>query len=245
MKGDKKNPSGAIFGLGTALLAGFSAVLAGFGSRWGWWHFNTGFDILRWAAYGGLLAAIVCSLALTLSLRHGRYVGLAMSGAGLIIGLVIAGIPWTWMQTAKRVPPIHDITTDTINPPEFVAVLPFRMNAPNPAEYGGPNIAAQQLKAYPDVSPLLMDIPTAAAFEKALDIARRMGWKLVDANKNEGRLEATDSTFWFGFQDDIIIRITQDETGSRVDVRSVSRVGESDVGTNAKRIRSFLKLMRS
>jgi uncharacterized protein (DUF1499 family) len=242
---DVKYLFGALFGFGIAFLAGSAAMLAGFGSRWRWWHFRTGFNILRWAAYGGLLAVIVCGLALGVSFRHGRYVSLALSGAGLIIGLAIAGIPWTWTQTAKRVPPIHDITTDTVNPPEFVAVLPFRKNATNPAAYGGPDIAAQQVKAYPDISPLLMDIPAAAAFEKALDIAHRMGWKIVDSNTNEGRIEATDRTFWFGFQDDIIVRITQnDATGSRIDVRSVSRVGKSDVGTNAKRIRAFLTLMQ-
>jgi uncharacterized protein (DUF1499 family) len=68
-----------------------------------------------------------------------------------------------------------------------------------------------------------------------------MGWQIVDANASEGRIEATDTTFWFGFKDDIVIRVAATSGGSRIDVRSVSRVGRSDVGTNAKRIRCYLK----
>ena len=73
-----------------------------------------------------------------------------------------------------------------------------------------------------------------------------MGWEIVDANPGQGRIEATDATFWFGFKDDMVVRVAPTETGSRVDVRSLSRVGRSDVGTNAKRIRAFLaRLPRS
>jgi uncharacterized protein (DUF1499 family) len=71
-----------------------------------------------------------------------------------------------------------------------------------------------------------------------------MGWKIVDMNKDAGRIEATDTTFWFGFRDDIVIRIEKNDSGSRLDIRSVSRVGISDIGTNAKRIRRFLKKMQ-
>ena len=74
--------------------------------------------------------------------------------------------------------------------------------------------------------------------------ARKIGWVIVDANAAEGRIETTDTTFWFGFKDDIVIRITPADHGSRVDIRSVSRVGKSDVGTNAKRIRKYLKELK-
>ncbi len=233
------------FGLFLAVVSGVTAALAGFGSRWEWWHFRTGFGILRWAAYGGLAAAVVSGLGLMISLRTRTSGGAALAVFALFISLVIAGIPWSWMQKAKRVPPIHDITTDTNDPPRFVAALPLRKNASNPAEYGGPDIAAQQLKAYPEVRPLHVSFPSDAAFEKAQEAARGMGWKIVDANKSGGRIEAMDRTFWFGFQDDIVIRIAQDASGSRIDVRSVSRVGKSDMGTNAARISSFLKRMQN
>lgn len=137
---------------------------------------------------------------------------------------------------------IHDITTDTENPPVFVSILALRKDAPNSATYGGPEIAAQQHAAYPDIRPLVSDLPPERAFERSRSVARQMGWDIVDENPAEGRIEATATTRWFGFKDDVVVRIAPAAgDGSRVDIRSVSRVGRSDVGTNARRIRTFLK----
>lgn len=163
---------------------------------------------------------------------------------GLLIGLVVVGVPWDWKQTAQRVPPIHDITTDTENPPSFVAILPLREKASNPAQYGGPKVAAQQHAGYPNLGPVTLNGPTQPAFERALAVAREMGWEIVEANPAKGRIEATDTTFWFGFKDDIVVRVAPADSGSRIDVRSVSRVGRSDVGTNAKRIQDYLEKIR-
>ena len=234
-----------LFGIVLLIVSGITAALAGFGSRWEWWYFRTGFEILRWSAFGGMAAAGVSVLGLVLSLRSRTYGGAALAAFAVLIALVVAGIPWSWMQKTKQVPPIHDITTDTNNPPQFVASLPLRKNAANPAVYGGPDIAAQQLKAYPDIQPLQSDLSPAVAFDKALKASRDMGWTIVDSNTGEVRIEAMDTTFWFGFKDDIVVRIAQDASGSRIDIRSVSRVGKGDVGTNAERIRSFLKRMRN
>ena len=118
-------------------------------------------------------------------------------------------------------------------------MLPLRKNATNPADYGGPEIAAQQHSAYPDIQPLALPIPNQQAFTQALQAAEAMGWAIVATNPVEGRIEATDTTFWFGFKDDIVVRIQPRGDGSRVDIRSVSRVGKSDVGTNAQRIRAY------
>ena len=197
--------------------------------------------MLRWAADGGLLAAAVSIAGLVLSRRQLSRARLILSISGLVIGLGVVGVLWSWWHTAQSLPAIHDITTDTENPPAFVSVLPLRKDAANPAEYGGPEIAAKQNAAYPDLAPVMLPLPPPPAFEQALRTAREMGWTIVDSNPGEGRIEATDRTFWFGFKDDIVIRITQADQGSRIDVRSVSRVGRSDVGTNAKRIRNFLK----
>jgi uncharacterized protein (DUF1499 family) len=224
-----------------AVVSAFAAALSGFGSRWEWWHYSTGFMILRWSAYTGLIAAAL-SFAGGIVTRPGRLQrGIAFSVSGIVIGLIAAGIPWSWLHTAQRVPHIHDITTDTENPPRFVSVLPLRKHAQNSAEYGGPGIAAQQHTAYPDIVPLMLPMPPAQAFEHALVAAQHMGWKIVDANPAEGRIEATATTFWFGFKDDVVIRIVPVSGGSRLDMRSVSRVGVSDAGTNTARIRSYLK----
>jgi uncharacterized protein (DUF1499 family) len=147
-------------------------------------------------------------------------------------------------MTAHRLPRINDITTDTENPPRFESILPLRKDAPTPVEYGGPKIAAQQIRAYPDVKPAVFPLSPEKVFALALAAAKNMGWRIIEANLNEGRIEASDTTFWFGFTDDIVVRVRAEAGGSRVDVRSLSRVGLSDVGTNARRIEKFMKILK-
>jgi uncharacterized protein (DUF1499 family) len=200
--------------------------------------------MLRWAADAGLLAAAVSIAGLILSRRQLSRLRLILSISGILIGLLVVGVLWSWWHTAQTVPAIHDITTDTDNPPSFVSILPLRKDAPNMADYGGPEIAAKQKTAYPDLAPAMLPLPPSQVFEQALQAARDMGWTIVNSNPLEGRIEAIDTTFWFGFKDDIVIRIVAVNQGSRIDVRSVSRVGRSDVGTNAKRIRKFLKKLK-
>src|SRR5690606_17575541 len=141
--------------------------------------------------------------------------------------------------TAQSVPPIHDITTDIENPPEFVAIAPLRADAPNPVAYAGEETAAQQREAYPELASLERSEPASDIFAEALLVVDDMGWELVASNIEEGRIEATDTTRWFGFKDDVVIRIVQNNDGAIVDVRSKSRVGRSDVGVNAARIENF------
>jgi uncharacterized protein (DUF1499 family) len=140
---------------------------------------------------------------------------------------------------------IHDITTDTANPPQFDAILKLRKQASNSVDYGGKEVADQQHKAYPDIAPQVLDLAPDQAFERSLKAARDLGWTIISRNEEKGLIEATDTTFWFGFADDIVIRISPQDRGSRIDLRSLSRVGKSDVGTNAKRVREFLKAVKS
>ena len=228
-----------------ALISAVIAILAGFGSRAGWWHFRTGFQLLTWAAYGGLGSAIIGLIGCLAALLRAQWRGAVPALIGLVIGVLVFGIPWQMKQIAQQVPPIHDITTDTEDPPRFAAVLPLRKDATNPTDYGGPEIAAQQHAAYPDIQPLTLPISREPAFTKALQAAEAMGWEIVGTNPAEGQIEATDTTFWFGFKDDIVIRIHAEGDNSRVDVRSVSRVGKSDVGTNAQRIRAYMRRLGS
>jgi uncharacterized protein (DUF1499 family) len=139
------------------------------------------------------------------------------------------------------VPPIHDITTDTQDPPQFSAILPLRADAPNPPEYEGGEVAAQQREAYPDIQPLRLALDPDVAYTRALNAARSLRWEIVAADPEARRIEATDRTFFFGFADDVVIRVTPAGEGARIDVRSKSRVGRSDVGANARRIRRFLQ----
>jgi uncharacterized protein (DUF1499 family) len=221
-----------------ALVAGLLLLVAGPGYRFGLWHFRVSFELMRWAAYLGVAAAVLAVVAAGLRLKQRRPIFWCLFA--LVAGGASAAVPWLQLRTARSVPPIHDITTDTEHPPEFVAVVARRDAGANPLEYGGPELAAQQKSAYPDIAPLTLAQPRDQAFGRALTAARDVGWEIVDADADAGRIEATDTTFWFGFKDDVVIRITAAEGGSRVDVRSVSRVGKSDVGANARRIRDYL-----
>ena len=233
-----------VLGIALVLAAALFAALSGFGTRMAWWNYRTGFSILRWSAFGALSASVICAIGLVVSsLQHKLFFNAGIAVIGVLIGLVTAGIPWYWMQIAKQLPAIHDITTDANNPPEFSAILAIRTDAQNAVEYGGQELANQQLKAYPDIKTMVTVMPVQDAFDHALNTAKRMGWQVIDANVKAGRIEAVDTTFWFGFKDDVVVRILPDSSGSRIDIRSVSRVGKGDIGTNAKRIMQFMAKM--
>ncbi len=229
--------------LALAVLAALMLLSAGIGTRLSLWEFGTGFSVMRWAAIVGLAAA-ACAFVMLLFPRVRRGHGVMLAVA-LLLGLGVAFVPWNNLRQARGVPPIHDISTDTVHPPQFVAILPLRASVSNPADYGGEEIARQQLAAYPDLRPQDTTMAPAQAFDRALKAAQSMGWNIVASDAAAGRIEATDTTPWFGFKDDVVIRVQAAGNGSRIDVRSVSRVGKSDVGTNARRIRAYLaKLAR-
>lgn len=232
-------------GTAVALASALAAMLAGPGYWTGFWDFRTGFSILRWSAYiaAGAGTAALAGLILAAIGRNIRHAGIAL--AGVVVACLLVLPAWNLQQTASQVPRIHDITTDTENPPQFVALRATREKAPNGAAYAGEKIAKLQRAAYPDVVPALLALPPAQAFERALATAREMGWEIAAAEQAEGRIEATATTRWFRFKDDIVIRIAAHGSGSRLDVRSMSRIGRSDLGTNAKRIRTFLENLRS
>jgi hypothetical protein len=221
-------------------VAGLLLLFAsGVGYRQELWSLRPAFSMLRWATIIGIAVTVLALIGAIVARRTGP-AALTFTAA-LVVAAGTALLPLRWMQIARSVPPIHDITTDTQDPPRFVAVLPLRASAPNSAEYAGDSIAALQRAGYPDLGPATLAEPAGVAFTRALEAARDMGWELVDSDSAEGRIEATATTRWFGFKDDVVVRVQDADAGSRVDVRSVSRVGGSDVGTNAARIRAFLE----
>jgi uncharacterized protein (DUF1499 family) len=234
----------ATIGLALAVLAALAGASAGLGYRFGWWPLDIGFGLLRYAAFGAIAAMVVSALGLVLARPGGRRRGLYRALAGLVIGAVVFGLPWSYLRTAQRVPPIHDITTDTENPPPFVAVLPLRADAQNPPDYGGEEVATQQRAAFPAIQPVSVPLPPDRSFALALATAEDQGWEIVAAVPSEGRIEATDTTLWWGFKDDVVIRVRPDGAGSRLDIRSKSRVGIGDFGTNAARIEAFLEQLK-
>jgi uncharacterized protein (DUF1499 family) len=224
-------------GLVLALIAGAALLAAGPGYRFGWWSLGTAFLILRLAIYGGAAAVVLAAIGLVAWWR-GRG-SLVRPVAGLAIGLVVVGVPLSLLRTAQGLPPIHDISTDLDDPPRFEAVVPLRGEGANPHDARDADLAAQQREAYPCVGPILTGLRPAEAFARALAGAEAMGWRIVAADPAVGRIEAVDRTLWFGFEDDIVIRVRPDGDGARIDVRSLSRVGISDLGTNAARIRAY------
>ena len=201
------------------------------------------FAVLKWAVYGALATLVLAIAGLLVAGR--RRTGQSTAVAALVLALLgivpIGALAWQ----ASRVPAIHDVSTDTIQPPPFLAVLPLRAGAANSADHAGGEVIARQRAAFPDIVPLHLNMPPERAFERALAAARAMGWDLVASDPAGGRIEATDTTFWFGFKDDVVIRVLPQPTGSRIDVRSVSRVGVGDLGANAARIRHYLAAVKA
>ena len=224
--------------LPVALLGALLLLVAGPGTRFGAWEYGTGLLLLRGAFFVGLAAAVFALILLIVpKTRKARAATLIVA---LAIGLGTAWVPYNGYRTVMSLPFIHDISTDTENPPQFVDVVPLRADAKNPVEYAGEDVARQQREAYPDIHTLEISKPAAAMFSDALKVAEKMGWHIVAASPEEGRIEATATTLWFGFKDDVVIRIMPTASGSRLDIRSKSRVGLSDVGANAARIRAFV-----
>jgi len=153
----------------------------------------------------------------------------AVPGTVLLLMLVNGG---------GNTPRIHDITTDTADPPTFTAAPQQRGSTANTLEID-PAVIEQQLAAYPDLQTLTTDLSYDDAFSRALRVANDLGWKIYHQDRNAGVIEAVDTTRIMAFKDDVVIRIRTNAQGTLLDLRSVSRVGQGDIGANAKRIRAF------
>lgn len=225
-------------GLGLALMAVVLMLTGYAGIAFGMLEVEIGFR----SFLGGVALSFIGLAVSLMGLRQTRAAsGRNRAWAGIVVCLVIIGLMAPQIIAAFSVPPIHDITTDTDNPPAFVDVLPLRADAPNSAEYAGETLAAIQKAAYPDIAPLVLAVPPSVAFTRAQKLVEARGWTLVAANADEGRIEATSETKNMHFKDDVVIRITAQGDGSKIDMRSVSRFGQSDLGVNAKRIAEFLR----
>ena len=178
--------------------------------------------------------------------------GLAGDRNLLLLAIALSALPVIIMlpQVVKvrSVPAIHDISTDTGNPPAFVALLEAREASPNGARYGAaPNwpadkLARAQAAAYPDIQPIVSSLSPADAVARAEQVLVEMGLEIAEVDAEAGRLEATATTSWYGFKDDVVIRVSEHVQGSQLDLRSMSRIGRSDVGANAARIAEFTRL---
>jgi len=221
------------------------------------WDFRKGFDLLRFGNdYGDIVAWFCLALTIVIVLaaklwNTGNALRVGMLAAA---GTLIAGIAYSIPESFRppegiSYPAIHDISTDLVSPPEFIAVLPARAEAPNTVVYGGSaNMTPERLAeltraAYPDLVPRYYPESKETVFDKALNAVSEMGWQLVSADKSAGRIEATATTFWFRFKDDIVVTFANDNGQTLVNARSLSRVGVGDVGANALRLRKFFEIL--
>jgi uncharacterized protein (DUF1499 family) len=226
-------PIGLACGLGS--IAALAASAAGY--RLAWWPLATALSIAEYAAYAAALGLVLALVGLVLALRRRAGRGVVLGLLGLVAALPVVALAAQWEYATRRYPPINDISTDTADPPVF-------WDMPNPSEYPGGRTAELQRAAYPDLNTLSLSIPPERAFTLAQEIARDNGWEIVAEEPDDGRIEAVATTLVYGFKDEIAIRIVPAEGGAVIDLRSRSRLGRSDLGTNAARISRFLAALQ-
>jgi len=213
-----------------ALLAVLLLAVSGPGTRAELWPFRVGFGMFAGALLAGLAAAGAAIVGLALPRLRSRSAPVLV--AALVLGAASAAVPLDAIRRVKTLPYINDITTDPERPPQF-----------SPPKAYESHFAELQRIGYPDLGPREVALPPSQAFARAAQIARDNGWEIVALDEGAGRIEAVATTRWFGFKDDVAIRVAPAGIGSRVDMRSRSRVGRSDLGANADRIRDFLARM--
>lgn len=233
---------------GGSLLWGLISAL---GAGWGFWQYTSGLKGVTWAFFLALGAILLGALfgwrarkSLNPPPRKRRWVG-------MLAGLIYAGWVGAFLLAALTVPAIHDISTDLADPPAF-RTLNLRADnldaVPGVDDEDMKGMTPRQRwavihqKKYGDIRSVRINEPVPSVIAKAERLAEARGWEVALSLPEEGRLEATETSSLFRFKDDIVLRVRPTDTGegSIVDMRSVSRVGVSDLGVNAKRVRSFL-----
>lgn len=231
-----------------------AALVAAFGSGQDWWSFRPAFAVLRYAFFAAI-AGTLLGLVTLIAGRGGR--GPVRRGwIALLVGGAFVAYLGGQIVTARSVPAIHDVSTDLDDLPQYRALEVRPDNLQNIPDQGDPALAALapeerwkalHRSAYGDLAPISVPWSVAETIQRARVVAEDNGWEIAHVDPAAGRLEATDTTFFFRFKDDVVVRARRDpddRARTLVDMRSISRVGGSDVGVNAKRIREFLKDLR-
>ncbi len=224
--------------LGT-YIAVILIVLAMLGNRLELWDFGLGFMLLAAGiilAFIGLVTGIIGTI---ISIKKPYPAEKTRLIVSTCVCLLISGFMFMQFRVATSVPPIHNISTDQVDAPRFKKVLALRVGA-NPVEYDQAALGEAQSKAYPRVQTLRSAMDAQASMLRSIEVLEGMGLELVDTDFDALRVEATATSLLFGFKDDVVVRIRQSGTGSIIDLHSVSRVGQSDLGMNAKRILTFM-----
>jgi uncharacterized protein (DUF1499 family) len=211
----------------------------------------------EWLDIGPAITTFVVALApsiAALALAAGALVviwtdglrGLGRAFAAAVIAVALLGYPAYLAYRAYKLPWLYDITTDPIDPPRYDALARLRPREANPITYAGLYAAEQQRAAYPDIEPLDEDATPEVAFKAALAVITKRKWLIIDRRppqppRREGHIVAVARTLIMGLRDDVVVRVKANPDGSRIDVRSSSRFGSFDFGSNAARIRKLLE----
>lgn len=230
-------------GILVGLIAGGVIGVAGIGHKYGAWPFPTARMLLEYGFYAAAGAAALGVLAILVALLSQRAGGVFSALLAIVIGGGVAYVPWSMHTKEQTLPAIHDISTDTADAPAFVTLANERKNFAAGADYDPANAAIQKA-GYPAIGPLMSSLTPEALFARALAEAGKQGWQIAAKEMEQGRIEATSVSPWFGFKDDIVIRIVPDGAGSRLDMRSASRADMSDLGSNAERITAFIAAVK-
>jgi hypothetical protein len=225
-----------------------AALAAALGAGQGLWHFRGAFTILRYAFFAAAAGAAIGLVGLLLSRRRGKLMLTNLLTVVVALGFVL--YLGSLVRTARSVPAIHDVTTNLVDIPQFTRLKVRGDNLESIPDEGKAELKALPPEArwkaihrahYGDLRPLTSPLPPQEAVRKAAALARERGWEVALVDAGAGLVEATDTSRFFRFKDDVAIRIRPAPGGgSLIDMRSISRVGGSDVGMNAKRVRGFL-----
>ena len=221
------------FGAASMVLLPLGAL----GTKYGLWSHNIGIIMVALA----FLAALVPAALFIGFVWHPRYRadrrGLF---AGIMMGLLPLMVAAYLFSSSGSAPIIHDISTDTIRPPQFLTAVKLRAPDDNSLQWQE-DVAKAQRQAYGGLTSVESSLSAAQAYDQAKQVILDLGWEIIDSDSRPGFIEAVDTSFWFGFKDDIVIRIEPAPGGSVLDLRSASRVGRGDLGANATRIKLFIE----
>ncbi len=199
------------------------------------------------AFVGSSILVSVGAILLIIAVRASLGADRNLLAIAIFLGLLPLAILLPHLSKALSLPMINDISTDTVNPPKFVDSVPRRVGSANSVAYGGSDswpadkLAAVTRAAYPDLKTQSTSISFSEAVRRSTLILEDMGLEIIMSDIDLGRVEATATSFWFGFKDDLVVRVAENEGRVMIDLRSKSRVGQADFGSNAERIREFIR----
>jgi uncharacterized protein (DUF1499 family) len=236
-----------VLGVGSVAIALLTSIASGQGL----WHFSVGFTVLRYAFYAAVAGALLALVAIVMARRARRPALMLPNLVALVVALGFVLYLGNLVRIARSVPALHDVTTNLTDIPQFNA-LPVRAdNMEKIPDENRPELKALPPEArwkalhqqhYGDLKPVRLAMSVPDVIRRAERLARERGWEIARVDTAAGLLEATETSRFFRFKDDVVVRARPaPDGGTLVDMRSISRVGGSDVGMNAKRVRAFLE----